>query len=312
MKRTRLITEGAALLAVYAVLLLTFLYVPVISTVAIFILPLPFLLFMVRYPFSSTCMFLGASLLVTIIISSPLSLMNTFMSGIIGISLGYMYKKKKGPTEILLVGTLVYLLNFVLIYVVSVQFFNIDFLKQIQDIFKQGMEQSEQIMKAAGAPINQEQKDLLGQFSDMIRTLLPSLLVMASFICSWITVLITGNVLKKLKYTIASWPKFKDIRLPKSIVWYYIIFILLSTFMKVESDSYAYVAFSNLYAIFSLLLVFQGFAFITFFAHAKGHTKIVPILSFIVCMVIPMLFPLVTILGIIDLGSSLRSKVQPK
>ncbi|PFK46315.1 hypothetical protein COI93_05150 [Bacillus cereus] len=312
MKRTRLITEGAALLAVYAVLLLTFLYVPVISTVAIFILPLPFLLFMVRYPFSSTCMFFGASLLVTIIISSPLSLVNTFMSGIIGISLGYMYKKKKGPTEILLVGTLAYLLNFVLIYVVSIQFFNIDFLKQMQDMFKQGMEQSEQIMKAAGAPINQEQKDLLGQFSDMLRTLLPSLLVMASFISSWITVLITGNVLKKLKYTIASWPKFKDIRLPKSIVWYYVIFILLSTFMKVESDSYVYVAFSNLYAIFSLLLVFQGFAFITFFAHAKGHTKMLPILSFIVCMVIPMLFPLVTILGIIDLGSSLRSKIQPK
>lgn len=312
MKRTRLITEGAALLAVYAVLLLTFLYVPVISTVAIFILPLPFLLFMVRYPFSSTCMFFGASLLVTIIVSSPLSLVNTFMSGIIGISLGYMYKKKKGPTEILLVGTLAYLLNFVLIYVVSIQFFNIDFLKQMQDMFKQGMEQSEQIMKAAGAPINQEQKDLLGQFSDMLRTLLPSLLVMASFISSWITVLIAGNVLKKLKYTIASWPKFKDIRLPKSIVWYYVIFILLSTFMKVESDSYAHVAFSNLYAIFSLLLVFQGFAFITFFAYAKGHTKMVPILSFIVCMIIPMLFPLVTILGIIDLGSSLRSKIQPK
>lgn len=312
MKRTRLITEGAALLAVYAVLLLTFLYVPVISTVAIFILPLPFLLFMVRYPFSSTCMFFGASLLVTIIVSSPLSLVNTFMSGIIGISLGYMYKKKKGPTEILLVGTLAYLLNFVLIYVVSIQFFNIDFLKQMQDMFKQGMEQSEQIMKAAGAPINQEQKDLLGQFSDMLRTLLPSLLVMASFISSWITVLIAGNVLKKLKYTIASWPKFKDMRLPKSIVWYYVIFILLSTFMKVESDSYAHVAFSNLYAIFSLLLVFQGFAFITFFAYAKGYTKMVPILSFIVCMIIPMLFPLVTILGIIDLGSSLRSKIQPK
>lgn len=312
MKRTRLITEGAVLLAVYAVLLLTFLYVPVISMVAIFVLPLPFLLFMVRYPFSSTCMFLGASILVTIIISSPLSLVNTFMSGIIGISLGYMYKKKKGPTEILLVGMLVYLLNFVLIYVVSVQFFNIDFFKQMQDMFTQGMEQSEKIMKAAGAPISPEQKDLLGQFSDMLRILLPSLLVMVSLIYSWITVLIAGNVLQKLKYTIAPWPKFRDIRLPKSIVWYYVVFILLSTFMKVESDSYAHVTFSNLYAIFSLLLVFQGFAFITFFGHAKGYAKAIPILSFIVCMVIPMLFPLVTILGIIDLGSPLRSKIQSK
>ncbi|PFD98993.1 DUF2232 domain-containing protein [Bacillus cereus] len=312
MKRTRLITEGAVLLAVYAVLLLTFLYVPVISMVAIFALPLPFLLFMVRYPFSNTCMLLGAAILITIIVSSPLSLVNTFMSGIIGISLGYMYKKKKEPAEILLVGTLVYLLNFVLVYVASIQFFNIDFLKEMQDMFKQGMEQSEEIMKAAGVPISQEQKDLLGQFSDMLRILLPSLFVMVSLIYSWITVLIAGNVLKRLKYTVAPWPKFKDMQLPKSIVWYYVVFILLSTFMKVESDSYVYMAFSNLYAIFSLLLLFQGFSFIAFFAHAKGYAKAIPILSFIVCMIIPMLFPLVTILGIIDLGFSLRFKIQSK
>ncbi|WP_459502789.1 YybS family protein [Bacillus sp. C1] len=312
MKRTRIITEGAVMLAVYAVLLLLSLYVPLLGIFAMFALPLPFLLFMVRFPFSSTCMLLVASLFVTVIVSSPLSLVNTCMSGIIGIALGYMYKKEKRPVEVLLVGMLAYLFSYVLIYVVSIKFFNIDFLKEMQGMFKDAIEQSEKIMKAAGQPISKEQKDLFKQFGDMIRVLLPSLLVVVSIISSWITVLVAENVLRRLKYTAVSWPKFRDIRLPKSMVWYYVVFILLSTFIKVESGSYLDMVFSNLYVIFSLLLAFQGFSCIAFWTHIKGYSKAIPIISFVLVMIIPILFPLVTILGIIDLGFSLRSKIQSK
>ncbi|MDM5157579.1 YybS family protein [Bacillus sp. DX1.1] len=312
MKQTRLITDGAVLLAIYAVLLLVSRYIPIVGTVVMFALPIPFLIFMIRYPFRSACMLFGAALLVTVIVSSPLSIVNTFMSGIIGISLGYMYKKQKSPAGILLVGTLVYLINFVLIYVVSVKFFNIDFIKQMQDTFRQAMEQSEKMMKVVGAPVNPEQKEMFEQLGDTLRILLPSLLVMVSFIYSWITVLMAGNVLRRLKCKVQPWPQFRDMQLPKSIVWYYVLFILLSTFMKVESDSYANMAFSNLYAIFSLLLFFQGFSFISFFTHVKGYTKAIPIFIFVIGMFVPMLFPLVIILGIIDLGFALRSKIQSK
>ena len=114
------------------------------------------------------------------------------MSGLIGIALGYMYKTQKKPVEILLVGTVVYLLNFVLIYVISIKFFNLDFIKQMQEMFIQAMEQTEKMMKAAGAPVTQEQKDLFQQFSAMLQMLLPSLLAMTSFMFSWMTVLLSA------------------------------------------------------------------------------------------------------------------------
>lgn len=49
MKQTKFITEGAALLAIYAILLLVSLYVPVLGTVVTFALPLPFILFTIKY-----------------------------------------------------------------------------------------------------------------------------------------------------------------------------------------------------------------------------------------------------------------------
>ncbi|MGE6592554.1 YybS family protein [Bacillus mycoides] len=309
MKNTKFITEGAALLAIYAMLLLISMYVPILGTVVTFALPLPFILLTIRYRLSNAFIVFTAALFITVIVSQPMNLVKTTMFGLIGIVLGYMYKKRKKPVETLMAGTLAYLIGIMLIYVASIKFFNIDLMKQMQNMFNESMAQSEKIVTAAGMPISKEQKELFAQFNDVLQTLFPSLLVMVSVCFSWITVMISGSVLRKLKHDVIPWPKFKDIQLPKSIVWYYVIFILLSTFIKVEPTSYLHMVFSNLYAIFALLLVLQGLTFIAFIAHSKGFTKGVPIISFIVCMFIPMMFPLVTILGIIDLGISLRSKI---
>ncbi|MDR4904882.1 YybS family protein [Bacillus mycoides] len=309
MKNTKFITEGAALLAIYAMLLLISMYVPILGTVVTFALPLPFILLTIRYRLSNAFIVFTAALFITVIVSQPMNLVKTTMFGLIGIVLGYMYKKRKKPVETLMAGTLAYLIGIMLIYVASIKFFNIDLMKQMQNMFNESMAQSEKIVTAAGMPISKEKKELFAQFNDVLQTLFPSLLVMVSVCFSWITVMISGSVLRKLKHDVIPWPKFKDIQLPKSIVWYYVIFILLSTFIKVEPTSYLHMVFSNLYVIFALLLVLQGLTFIAFIAHSKGFTKGVPIISFIVCMFIPMMFPLVTILGIIDLGISLRSKI---
>ncbi|MED3055622.1 YybS family protein [Bacillus thuringiensis] len=309
MKQTKFITEGAALLAIYVILLLISMYVPILGTVVTFALPLPFILLTIRYKLSNVLVIFVVALFVTVIVSQPMNLVKTIMFGLIGIVLGYTYKTRKKPVEILIAGTLAYLIGFVLIYVASIKFFNIDIMKQMQSMFSESMVQSEKIVSAIGMPISKEQKELLTQMNDILQLLFPSILVLVSVCFSWITVIISGSVLKKLKHDIIPWPKFKDLQLPKSIVWYYVIFILLATFIKVDPTSYLHMVFSNLYVIFALLLVLQGLTFISFLAYRKGFTKGVPIISFIVCMFIPMLFPLVTILGIIDLGISLRSKI---
>ncbi|MGI8251235.1 MULTISPECIES: YybS family protein [Bacillus] len=290
-------------------LLFISMYVPILGTVVTFALPLPFILLTIRYKLSNAFVIFTAAFLIVVFVSQPIGLVKTVVFGLMGIVLGCMYKKQRKPLEILITGSLAYLISIMLIYVASIKFFNIDFIKQIQNMFNKSVVQSEKIASVAGMPISKEQKELFVQMNDILQTVFPSILVMVSVCLSWITIIISGSALKKLKHDVIPWPKFKDIQLPKSIVWYYVIFILLSTFIKVEPTSYLHMVFSNLYVIFALLLVLQGLTFITFLAHSKGFTKGVPIISFIACMFIPMLFPLVTILGIIDLGISLRSKI---
>ncbi len=158
MKQTKFITEGAALLAIYVILLLISMYVPILGTVVTFALPLPFILLTIRHKLSNVLMIFVAALFVTIIVSQPMNLVKTIMFGLIGIVLGYMYKTRKKPVEILIAGTLAYLIGFVLIYVASIKFFNIDIMKQMQSMFSESMVQSEKIVSATGMPISKEQK----------------------------------------------------------------------------------------------------------------------------------------------------------
>ena len=88
-----------------------------------------------------------------------------------------MYKKQKKPIEILMAGTLAYLIGIMLIYVAIIKFFNIDLMKQMQNMFNESMAQSEKIVTATGMPISKEQKDLFVQFNDVLQTLFQSLLV---------------------------------------------------------------------------------------------------------------------------------------
>ncbi len=62
MKNTKFITEGAALLAIYAMLLLISMYVPILGAVVTFALPLPFILLTIRYKLSSAFVIFTAAL----------------------------------------------------------------------------------------------------------------------------------------------------------------------------------------------------------------------------------------------------------
>ncbi len=68
MRNTKFITEGAALLAIYAMLLLISMYVPILGTVVTFALPLPFILLTIRYKISNAFVIFTAALLLLLLL----------------------------------------------------------------------------------------------------------------------------------------------------------------------------------------------------------------------------------------------------
>lgn len=102
---------------------------------------------------------------------------------------------------------------------------------------------------------------------------------------------------------------FREWKLPQSIVWYYLIVIVLGM-MNLEKGSLPYLAVINLSALLQLLLIIQGLSFVYYFFHKKGFSIGFPITITVFTIFIPYLLQLVRILGIIDLGFALRGRIK--
>ena len=150
-------------------------------------------------------------------------------------------------------------------------------------------------------------------FLDTITTLLPSLLVISSFVVVWLLLAINLPIVKRFKIDVPKWNAFRELKLPKSILWYYLITIILAIIWRPEQGTYGNMALVNLNFILQMLMVLsKDILLCFFFSHEKRWTKAIPILIVIFTF---FLFPLqyiIRILGIMDLGFGLRTIFESK
>ncbi|MBL5814492.1 DUF2232 domain-containing protein [Bacillus sporothermodurans] len=155
----------------------------------------------------------------------------------------------------------------------------------------------------------------MDQFNTVLNSftiLLPSLLVTASFLIIWILLSINLPIVRRFQIDTPKWNSFGDLQLPRSILWYYLITIILTLILKPEQGSFANTALANLNFVLQLLMLLQGFSFLYFYSYEKKWPKAIPVLIIIFSFLLFPLQYLVRILGIMDLGFNLRQIIKRK
>src|SRR5699024_3095428 len=104
-------------------------------------------------------------------------------------------------------------------------------------------------------------------------------------------------------------PKFTTFNFPISLIWIYLITIVLS-FINLDPDSTLYLAYVNAEVICIAFLVIQGFSFIFFYFEHKKMNRFLPIIITIISFIIPLFMYIIRIIGIIDLGFSLKKQMS--
>lgn len=314
MKNVHRLTEGSVLLAIFAVLLLITINVPVLGFVTNLFLVLPFIYFSWKNDWKGIIVFLVAATIISLIVGTVLAVPFTLLFGTTGVALGYLSQKNKSRTTILMVASLVFLTNVLIQYGAAVVFFEFNFIKETTQMMQQSFDASFKMLGAVGQNTTEVEK-LREQMDTMlksIQTLLPSMLVMGSFGMVFILQLINFPILKRFGFKFPQWSPFRDLSLPKSILWYYLITALLSMVLRPEEGSYIHAALWNLAYILQILLVIQGLSLVYFVSHLKSWPKIIPIMATVLLFLIPLILYIIRILGIIDLGFELRKRLVKK
>ncbi|TLS35151.1 YybS family protein [Pseudalkalibacillus caeni] len=303
--RLRQLTEGAVLAAIYAVFLVITLYIPVLGTLTLWLLPLPFILMVVRRGINSGIFLWFVTLALTMIVGGIISLPGTIMFGTGGLVTGYLYSKRKPAFLILLGGSLTYIANVVVVFIASVLFFDINPLNEGQKLMEESIRQAASISKMLGQN-NTEQMNMMLDMTRLIQYLAPTFFVLMGIVLALISQIIATAVLRRFRFQPPEWKPFREWTFPKSFLWYYLgVTILMMA--GLEEGSMVYIATINLYYLLQVFIAVQGLAVIFYFSYAKNWPKIVPVILSVFALIF---VSLVVILGIIDLGFNLRKRMK--
>ncbi|WP_428910269.1 YybS family protein [Niallia sp. Krafla_26] len=309
MRNVHRLTEGAIILAIFVILLLITIYVPILGTVVNFFLALPFMMFAAKNNRKDAAVFLIASLLLSLLVGTLLAIPLTLAYGLTGIVIGDFIRNGKSRNAALIAGSLTFLLNLVLQYVISILFFNLNFIEESILLLRESIDQSISMITRFGQEPNEAMVQQLYSSIDLIGTLIPTLFVLFSFLIVIIIQLVSYPILKRFGLKVALGSPFRSLKLPRSILYYFLIAFLASWIIQPEPGSYFHLALSNISYILQLLIIVQGLSFIWFISYHKKWSKAVPVLATVTLFLMPMALYIIWILGIIDLGLDLRKNL---
>ncbi|WP_163527899.1 YybS family protein [Halobacillus ihumii] len=314
MNDTRRITEGALMTGIYLLVLLLILFLPgIIGSILILTLPIPFVFYTYRHGWKPGGLMLVAVTIFASLFATVFSLPVTLLTGIGGIFVGASMNNKRSAYETWAMGSIGFIIGLVAIYLMSQVLFGVSWTEQIQAALDEAFTITEGMLgTVGGGEQTEEQLEGLRQQMETLPDLIPSILAILGIFYAFISQWASYKLINRVEGKKFHFPAFRNFTLPTSVLWYY-FFALIFNFIFAAGDGIGYLAAINVFTLTGALLVVQGIAFIAFYSHVKQKTKALPIIAVIGCVLLPtILLYLVRILGIIDIGFSLRERLQAK
>ena len=308
-QRTRQITNGALMAAVFTVVLAISVYVPLLNVISTFFLALPAAWYSAKYPWKPSVLFAAVSLFLSFIIGGILALPLALIYLPLGLMIGLSIHYQKSKLFMFIGSSLVTLLSAMLQYLISIWLLGINVIEELFVATRASYAEGGEWLERLGG--DAEQIELYNEASrDMLmtmETLMPTWLVLAVFLTVWLHLLINLPILKRLDIAVPKFPSFSDMKLPKSVLWYYLIVLLISLLSDLEQGTMAYMAFMNATVLLQMLLFLQGISFYHFYIKQEGWPKWVTVVVTILALPLQ---AFTIIVGIVDLGFDIRGWVK--
>jgi len=310
MKQAQIMIEGALIAGLFIVILLASVYIPVLIIIGFFIWPLPMMYFCSKYGFQKSIIPFVVSALLAFLFTSVITAVMAIYMLIMGIVMGSALFHKRSAFVTLAFGVLSNLILLIVVYFILIVVFNFSPLNFFVNQFNQDLDTYMHFMPQS--KITEEEKDsvalLKNNLQHMVTVLAPAILVSISVIWAFIIELISTPFLKRLRVPYPKWAPLREWRFPRSIIWYYLLSVIIIVFMGHSQGSMLYVMSHNVFYLLEIILAIQGISFIFFFCYSKDLNISIPIIITIVGFMVPWLLYLLRILGIIDLGFDLRKQ----
>lgn len=299
---TRKLTYGAMMLAIFIILLAVSVYVPLLGTITMLFIPLPIILYRLRYDRTASIFVLIAGIFLSII-GGVLLLPVAFVFGPLGFVIGEAIRNKKTKFYTFMASGLTFLITTIILYLGSITLFGINPIEELSTMIMESQSRAIALLEKTGE-IPQDFVEQLNETIQYTLMAIPTAFILSSFFFAIIIISINLPIAKRLGHDVPTFPPFRFMKLPVITVWAYMIVILLPIFTNMEPGSTMELTYINGSFILRFLFLLQGISFVHHITYEMKSQKWLTILLTIVAVIIN---PLTVIIGILDTGINLRA-----
>ncbi|HJF30923.1 MAG TPA: YybS family protein [Sporosarcina psychrophila] len=299
----RKITYGAMMIALFAILLAVSLYMPLVGSITMFFIPLPIILYRLKYDRASALLMLAAGIVLSLLIGGILLVPFALVHGILGFIIGETIRKGKTKFYIFMASGLTLLIMGMGMYVGAVLFFGFNMIDELMTVMQTTKEKMTSFMaNTGGLPDNYD--EIITATFDVYEYTIPSLFIMSIFTLAFIILTLNLGVAKRLGFEVPKFPPFREMKLPIITVILYGVILLITLFTDMKPGTNLYLIIVNATTLLRFLFLLQGVSLIHYYVNEMKLPKVATVVATIFALV---LTPITTMLGILDTGVNIRA-----
>lgn len=216
--------------------------------------------------------------------------------------MGSMYKKQSPARSTIVAGAVTLLSEFLLglLFSYTAGFRPMD---QVKDFIRDSVDSLPEVLRNS---VNEAALDLAIHYFMQI---IPLLLITASLFYTVIGHAVGRWILRRNGMQVPGLPPAREWMLPKSMAFYLLIVMVFDMFISIESNSFFSMVVWNLLPILVVAFAVQAVGFLFFVAHAKKWSVALPIVAIVLALVLPFLFYLYCIVGMLDVLLPIRKRI---
>lgn len=287
-----------------ALLLLLSMGVPLLNWLTVALIMVPFV---VLYATLSRGMFAAHIVPVFLIAffvpgSGPASVIIGLFFLVPAIVMGHHYRQGK-PVRRTMTAVLLTILGLALVeLLVFESVFGVSLIREMQDRMQDmlGNVASQGVMSDIWTA---ENTDMVVK---MTVQAIPQALLLMAFAATAVAQYLSRRALAGFGMAVPGMPPAHEWRLPRVLVTYYLIALVVQMFIPSGDSSFLSVALLNLVPLLRMAFTVQAMGFFFFLAHQKGWAKPVPVLISIILLI----FPPLSLIGVLDAAFPIRKSFQ--
>ncbi|WP_223070120.1 DUF2232 domain-containing protein [Paenibacillus caui] len=285
-------------------LLLLSLKSPLFMITSFFML-LPGVVLYTLLPPRSFAMHMIPVLVIVAWLAGPAYLLLSVFFLIPAILMGQLYKRRASAFRTISVGAGTILVEFLLLLLLSTVLFDFNLASVIDEIFNMTAAPLEGMSGETLAGTMGWSADMIQQISELTLRTMPFTLTVCSLVMATVAHALARPTLASLGQVVPKLPPLRNWRLPRSLVWYYLIALLLSMFTG-NGTGFLNTILLNIIPMLGFCFMIQTASFFFFLAYHRKWNPIIPIALIIVML----FFQPLRIIGILDILFPLRDKIS--